>query len=110
LFFTSLSKVIAHGEALHVITHPVSASLDHPLFAFGGKRGLEKACHCEEEQRSKSLTQLSPKERALNVFKSLPLWGRFRGGLLPRCARNDKVLTLFPPKAKRGSTSAAMSG
>jgi hypothetical protein len=30
--------VYLKGNSISVITHPVIATLDHPLFAFGGKR------------------------------------------------------------------------
>jgi len=57
------------GKSGCLLTHPDIATLVDPLFSFAGKRVGEM-----------SLTQPSPKERALKTFLSLPLWERFGGG------------------------------
>jgi hypothetical protein len=31
------------------ITHPLYATLDHPLFACGGKRGFENGCRIKDK-------------------------------------------------------------
>jgi hypothetical protein len=55
-----------------ILTHPVYATLDHPLFAFGGKRGIDESI--QQGQLESSLTRSLLRWTTLFAFGGKEGW------------------------------------